>query len=197
MPSHMETNSYTGKMKRILFFISMVAAIGCSQAQTSSQPAQSVIPQQQAEPAKPKLHIDKIPVFKILTQDSVYVNNSVLKSDKPVVFIYFSPDCSHCQRMMYELKPYMKDFSKTQVVMVTFIQNSYLKLLREFRRDFSLNSYPNFITGTEYPDYKLQRYYQVATTPFIAIYDRKGKLVKYFDKVPKEITDFVDVVKKQ
>lgn len=193
MPSQMETKSYTGKMKRILFFISMVAAIGCSQAQTSNQQPQAVAPPQ---PAK-VLHIDKIPAFKILTQDSVYVNNSILKSDKPVVFIYFSPDCSHCQHLMYELKPYMKDFSKTQVVMVTFIQNSYLKLLKEFRRDFSLNSYPNFITGTEYPDYKLQRYFQVATTPFIAIYDRKGKLVKYFDKVPKEVTEFVDVVKKQ
>lgn len=195
MPLTMEMTSNRGKMKRILFFISMIAAIGCTQAQTSSQSAQA-----QATPAadqtKPKLHIEKVPVFKILTQDSVYVNNSILKNDKPVVFIYFSPDCSHCQRMMYELKPYMKDFSKTQVVMVTFIQSSYLKMLKEFRRDFNLQSYPNFITGTEYPDYKLQRYYQVATTPFIAIYDRKGKLVKYFDKLPKNITDFVDVVKK-
>jgi thioredoxin-related protein len=193
MPSRMKTRSYTGKMKRILFFISMVAAIGCSQAQTSNQTAQA----QPAQAAPPKLHIDKIPEFRILTQDSVYVNNSILKNNKPVVFIYFSPDCSHCQRLMYELKPYMKDFSKSQVVMVTFIQKSYLKLLREFRRDFSLNSYPNFITGTEYPDYKLQRYFQVATTPFIAIYGRNGKLVKYFDKSPKEVTEFVDVVKKQ
>lgn len=193
MPSRMKTRSYIGNMKRILFFISMVAAIGCSQAQTSNQAAQA----QSAQATSPKLHIDKIPVFRILTQDSVYVNNSILKNNKPVVFIYFSPDCSHCQRLMYELKPYMKDFSKTQVVMVTFIQTSYLKLLREFRRDFSLNSYPNFITGTEYPDYKLQRYFQVATTPFIAIYGRNGKLVKYFDKSPKEIAEFVDVVKKQ
>jgi len=195
MPLTMEMTSYTGKMKRILLVISMVAAIGCSQAQTSQQSAaQSSSTAEQ--PAKPKLNIDKIPAFKILTQDSVYVNNSILQTGKPVVFIYFSPDCSHCQRMMYELKPYMKDFSKSQVVMVTFIQVSYLKMLKEFRRDFSLGSYPNFITGTEYPDYKLQRYYQVATTPFIAIYDRKGKLVKYFDKLPKDITEFVDVVKK-
>lgn len=192
MPLVMGRTSNTAKMKRILFFIGMVAAIGCTQAQTSKQEPAAV----PAEQPKPVLHIDKIPVFKILTQDSVYVNNSILKNDKPVIFIYFSPDCSHCQRLMYELKPYMKEFSKTQVVMVTFIQPAYMKLLKEFRRDFSLNSYPNFITGTEYPDYKLQRYYQVASTPFIAIYDRKGKLVKYFDKMPKNIADFVDVVKK-
>ena len=183
---------YTGNMKRILFFVGLVAAMGCTQAQTTSQPAQATTP-----PA-PKPNIDKIPAFKILNQDSVYVTNTILKKNKATVIIYFSPDCSHCQRMMYELKPYMKDFSNSQVIMVTFIQTTgpYMSLLREFRRDFNLKAYPNFITGTEYPDYRLQRYYQVATTPYIAIYDRKGKLVKAFDKVPKTIEEFVNVVKK-
>lgn len=192
MPSRMETGSYISKMKRILFFIGMVAAIGCSQAQTSNQSAQT-----QTTQAAPQRHIDKIPAFRILTQDSVYVNNSILKAGKPVVMIYFSPDCSHCQRMMYELKPYMKDFSKAQVVMVTFSSPAiFIKLIKEFRRDFSLDSYPNFITGTEYPNYILQRYYQVSMTPFIAVYDRKGKLAKYYDKVPKDIAEFPELVKK-
>jgi len=39
--------------------------------------------------------------------------------------------------------------------------------------------------GTEYPNYVVQRYYNVSTTPYIAIYDHKGKLVKAFDKAPK------------
>ena len=185
---------YTGNMKRILFFVGLIATMGCTQAQTTSQPAQATTP----PVVQPKPNIDKIPAFKILTQDSVYVTNSILKKDKATVIIYFSPDCSHCQRMMYELKPYMKDFANSQVIMVTFIQNTppYMNLLREFRRDFNLKAYPNFITGTEFPDYRLQRYYQVATTPYIAIYDKKGKLFKTFDKVPKTIEEFVDAVKK-
>lgn len=101
------------------------------------------------------------------------------------MIIYFSPDCTHCQHLMYEMKPYMEKFENVQVVMVTFIQPSYLKLLKEFRRDYKLAEHPNFITGTEYPNYAVQRYYQVATTPYIAIYDHKGKLVKAFDKAPK------------
>jgi len=177
---HIAPMNYIKAMKKLLFFFSLIIAAGCSQAQTTPDASK----------------IDHIPAFHILTQDSVYVTNAVLKKNKPVVIIYFSPDCSHCQRMMYELKPYMKDFSGTQVVMVTFIQTSYLKLLKEFRRDYSLSSYPNFTTGTEYPDYAVQRYYSIATTPYIAIYDRKGKLVKTFDKVPKNIVDLVDAVKK-
>jgi peroxiredoxin len=190
----MERIFYTGNMKKILFFAALIAAMGCTQAQSTSQPAQAAM----LSPAQLKPNIDKIPAFKILSPDSAYITNTVLKKDKGVVIIYFSPDCSHCQRMMYELKPYMKDFAKVQVVMVTFTQTTgpYMKMLKEFRRDFSLASYPNFIIGTEYPDYRLQRYYQVATTPYIAIYGRNGKLAKAFDKLPKNIEEFVDVVKK-
>jgi thioredoxin-related protein len=167
-------------MKKIVFILSLVIAAGCTRAQT----------------AKPALG-SPIPAFKIFNQDSVMVTNNSLKKDRPTVIIYFSPDCSHCQRMMYELKPYMKDFTNDQVVMVTFIKSDlYIRMLKEFRRDFKLADYPNFITGTEYPDYKLQRYYQVATTPYIAIYDRKGKLVKTFDKVPEKITELAEAIKK-
>lgn len=180
-------------MKRILFFLGLIIAAGCTQAQTSSQQAKIVPQIPSAKPAAP--NIEKIPQFRILNQDSVLLTNANLKKDKPVMFIYFSPDCSHCQRMMYEMKPYMKNFSGIQVVMVTFTQTNLLKLLKEFTRDFSLASYPNFMVGTEYPNYVVQRYYQVATTPYIAIYDKKGKLVKVFDKAPK-MEDLVAAAKK-
>jgi len=166
-------------MKKILFFFSLIIAAGCSQAQNTA----------------PKTNIDHIPTFRILNQDSVYITNSVLKKNRPVMIIYFSPDCSHCERMMQEMKPYMRNFSKVQVVMITFIRTDYLKLLKEFRRNYSLASYPNFLMGTEYPDYAVQRYYQISTTPYIAIYNSKGKLVRAFDKVPK-MEDLLATVKK-
>jgi thioredoxin-related protein len=165
-------------MKKLLFFFTLIITAGCSQAQNKA----------------PKPNIDKIPAFHILNQDSVYVTNADLKKNKAVMIVYFSPDCSHCQRMMYEMKPHMKAFTNVQVVMVTFIQTTYLKLLIDFRKTYGLAAYPNFIMGTEYPDYALQRYFQVYTTPYIAIYDRKGKLVKAFDKVPK-MGDLVTAVK--
>jgi thioredoxin-related protein len=162
---------YISTMKKIILFLSLIIAVGCTQAQTTQSPA--------------KPNIDNIPSFKILSQDSVYLTNANLKKNKGVVIIYFSPDCSHCQHMMYELKPDMKKFSNVNVVMVTFIQTSMLKMLRDFRKDYKLDDYPNFITGTEFPNYILQRYYQVATTPYIAVYDKKGKLVKAYSKAPK------------
>ena len=41
----------------------------------------------------------------------------------------------------------------------------------------------------------MQQYYHVATTPYIAIYDKIGKPVKYIDKDPK-VEDILAATKK-
>jgi len=99
-----------------------------------------------------------------------------------VMVIYFSPDCSHCQHLMYELKPKMDAFKNTQVVMVTFVQQ--IKAIQVFARDFDLKKYPNFTVGTEGYTYVVQKYFDVHTTPYIALYDKNRKLVKASDKAP-------------
>ena len=161
-------------MKKLLLFFGMIIAAGCSSAQNKPIPA-------------------FIPSYHILTTDSVYVTPTNLKKDKPVLIIYFAPDCSHCQHLMYELKPKMKDFKNIQVVMITFVKE--LKAIQVFYRDFDLKKYPNFIVGTEYPTYKVQQYYQVRTTPYIAIYDKNGKLIKAYDKPPTADTLAAEVKK--
>jgi hypothetical protein len=49
--------------------------------------------------------------------------------------------------------------------------------------------------GTEGHSYVVQKYYQVKTTPYIAVYDRKGNLVKAFEKAPT-IDTLIATVKK-
>jgi thioredoxin-related protein len=161
-------------MKKLLLLLSLIIVAGCTQAQTN---------------------IDKIPPFKILRTDSTYFTPADLKKNKPVMIIYFSPDCSHCQHMVYEMKPKMKEFGDTQIVMVTFTEFTMLKMIQTFTRDFDLAKYPNIIVGTEGHTYVVQRYYQVRTTPYIAVYDRKGKLVKAFEKAPT-ISELIAAVKK-
>ena len=174
---------YINTMKRIFFFLGLILAFGCTQAQNNTA----------AKPAVP--NIENIPHYKILTKDSTYLTDANLKKGKPVMFIYFSPDCTHCQHLMYEMKPEMDNFKDIQIVMVTFTRIDMLKMLKEFYTDFNLKAYPNISMGTEYPNYALQRYYQVAMTPYIAIYDHKGKLVKSFPKAPK-MDELVAAVKK-
>ena len=151
-------------MKKILLFLTLIITAGYSHAQTYTPPP-------------------VIPPYRILTTDSVIVTPANLKKHQSVMIIYFSPDCSHCQHLMNEMKPKLKDFSKIQIVMITFMLP--LKASKVFYHDYNLAKYPNIIVGTEGHSYTVQKYYQLATTPYIAFYDKNDKLVKYFDKVPK------------
>lgn len=168
-------------MKKLLLLISLIITAGCSRAQDKD-----TIDTQK---------IQNIPPFKILRTDSTWFTPAGLKKNKPVMIIFFSPDCSHCQHLVYEMKPKMKEFSKIQIVMVAFSDFNRLKMIQNFRRDFDLAKYPNITIGTEGHTYIVQRYYQITMTPYIAIYDRKGKLVKAYNKSPS-ISDLVAEVKK-
>jgi len=138
-----------------------------------------------------------IPHYKILKADSTYTDWTALNTHKMVMVIYFAPDCPHCQHLMNEMRPEMNEFKNFQIVMIcgTRTEYPYLKMLKTFNRDFDLLKYKNITMGTEYPNYKVVKYYQLATTPFIAFYDRNGKMTTYFDK-PAKIEDVLAAAKK-
>lgn len=132
-----------------------------------------------------------IPHYHILKSDSTYSTWADLKH-KPVMIIYFSPDCSHCQHLIHELQPKIKQLGDIQIVLISWVQ---YKMIKNFYHDYDLAKYPNVTVGTEGYDLMVMKYFQIKTTPFIAIYNRNGKMVQYFDKVPK-VEDITAAVKK-
>jgi protein-disulfide isomerase len=160
-------------MKKILFFLSLVITVGCTRAQNVAS-------------------IQNIPNYRILDADSVYRTPANLKKNQPVMIVYFSPDCSHCQHLMNEIKGQMKNFSKMQIVMVSAVD---YRMIKGFYKDFGIAAYPNITVGTEGNTYKVLQYYNVKTTPYIAIYNRQHKLLKAYEKAPK-IEELAAIVKK-
>nr|WP_294946207.1 thioredoxin fold domain-containing protein [uncultured Mucilaginibacter sp.] len=156
-------------MKKLLFAITLLIAAGCSKAQPPV-----------------------IAPYKMLKLDNTWTTPADLKKDKPVMLIYFAPDCSHCQKLIYDMKPVMKSFKDIQVVMITFTD---IRMVKTFNEDFGLSAYKNFTLGTEGYTYTVQKYYQMKTTPYIAIYGKDGHLVQAFEKVPP-IPELVAAVKK-
>jgi len=167
------TDTLFKKMKKLLFFIGLIITAGCIRAQNTPPTA--------------------IPPYHILTTDSVYITPKNLQKHKPVMIIYFAPDCSHCQHLMMEMKPKMNELKNVQVVMITFVEQ--LKAIQVFYRDFDLAKYPNFIVGTEGYSYLVQKYYNVRSTPYIALYNKDGKLANSYQKPPK-MEELVAAVKK-
>jgi len=138
-----------------------------------------------------------IPHYKILRADSTYITQAALDRHKPVMFIYFSPDCPHCQRLMNEIEKNWAPFKHIQIVMVCATRTvyPYLGLLKNFSRDFSLAKYKNITMGSEFPKTALVAYFNVKTTPCVVVFDRNGKMSKYLDVLPK-IDDIIAAVKK-
>jgi thioredoxin-related protein len=163
-------------MKKLFLLFSLIVLASCSGAQDL--------------PINPN-----IPPYRILTTDSNYITPANLKKNTRVMVIYFSPDCPHCQRLTTELKPKMKELGNTQIIMITWSLNYDLRAIKAFYHDYGLAAFPNITIGTEGYTSFVQKYYRVTTTPFIAIYDRSGKMVKSFDKPPK-VQDLIAAVKK-
>ncbi|MBB3970448.1 TlpA family protein disulfide reductase [Mucilaginibacter phyllosphaerae] len=158
-------------MKKLVFFLSLVIASACTRAQTTPP---------------------VIAPYKILTTNDVYTTPADLKKNKPVMLIYFAPDCGHCQKLINDMKPMMNDIKNVQVVMITF---SDIRMVKTFQKDYGLTAWPNFTLGTEGYTYTVQKYYQLKHTPYIAIYDHKGKLVQAYEK-PPEMKELLATIKK-
>ncbi|MGV8878573.1 MAG: TlpA family protein disulfide reductase [Sphingobacteriaceae bacterium] len=132
-----------------------------------------------------------IPPFRILSvADSTYFTPVNLKKNKPVVVIYFAPDCDHCFKFTKAILGKIKTFRDAQLIFITF---AGYKNTKDFVKKFGLAKYPNIIVGTEGYTYTVQRFYKVSTTPFTAVYDKSHLLLKLFPLVPNvsEITSLL------
>lgn len=119
-----------------------------------------------------------IPPFSIQMPDSSWFSKVKLKPNKPTLILYFSPDCGHCQLETEEVLSKMKDLSNLQIVMVT---SRPFEDMANFAEHYKISRFPSIKIGTD-PSRMVTQFYAVKFTPFSALYDKKGKLVKVYEK---------------
>ncbi|HVX49238.1 MAG TPA: hypothetical protein VHB48_03740 [Chitinophagaceae bacterium] len=125
-----------------------------------------------------------IPPFNMVLSDgATYYNADSVKKDKPLMIVYFDPECQHCQQFTQLLTKNIKKFSATQIVMICAAPG--LPPLKKFVSDFKLNTYPNIKAGTEGMYHATMNFYKVDVTPFTALYDKNGALLAYYRTVPQ------------
>ena len=122
---------------------------------------------------------DTLPLFGMTLSNGRYFQSNAFPKNKPVVLIYFAPDCDHCHTLMNAFFQRASDFQTATVVMVTF---KPVNELIAFERSYQTNQYPHVIVGTEGAAQWLRRYYRLQSTPFTALYDKEGKLVVSYRK---------------
>ncbi len=89
----------------------------------------------------------------------------------------FSPECSHCQHTAEELQQYKEELKNIEIVMATMHS---ITQMNQFIQTYRLNELPNVVVGKDIY-YILPPFYNIRNLPFMAFYDRKGKLISVFE----------------
>ena len=121
----------------------------------------------------------KLPPFKIIQSDGKLFRAQDLPMGKPIIIIYFSPECEECQKFTEAMLSRMDDFWKASIVMVTYLP---VQSVAEFVSKYKLNIYPNMYVGTEGNAFIVRYYFNIKKFPFIALFSKDGSIIKIWDK---------------
>ena len=120
-----------------------------------------------------------MPDFTIQLTNGKLFTAKDLSHDKPVIIIYFAPDCEHCQLLIKNVLKRINEFKKSQIILVSF---ESLQQVSDFEKQYGLKLYPFIKTGIEKPVFFFRYYYHLENTPFTALYDKHGKYIISYQK---------------
>ena len=133
-----------------------------------------------------------VPAFKLLQTDSVsFFTKANLKKNKPVLIILFNPECDHCKHETEEILKHIEELKQVQIIMATMAQYAPMK---DFYIKYKLGDFKNIKVGQDF-QYMLPSFYRVNSLPYLAMYDKKGKLISTFEGSMK-IQDLINVFDK-
>ncbi len=125
------------------------------------------------------VHAQTMPAFSILQTNGKTLNTAKLPYTKPILLIYFSPDCEHCTTLLNSMFAQIDKFKKATILLVSFRPMSEIA---DFEKKYKTAAHSNIIVGMEQPIFFLQKLYQLQSTPYTALFDRNGKLVYEYKK---------------
>lgn len=127
----------------------------------------------QYPPPKTGLEGQKLPTFSMkLIDGKTDLNTDSIKSGKPFVILFFSPDCATCRVEIRDLIDHNTQMGDLKFYLLT---NHPFNDLKKFSSEFHLNKYKNIIAGVDYKNY-FASYLFITTVPYLAIYDKEKRL---------------------
>ena len=121
----------------------------------------------------------KLPPFQM-----IQVNNKVFRAQnlpmgKPIIIVYFSPECDHCEVFTKELIKNQNALKNVSIAMITYLP---LENVNRFINKFSLQRFGNMYVGTEGDSFFIRNYYKIMDMPFAALYTINGDYVTSYSK---------------
>ncbi|MES2647612.1 MAG: hypothetical protein V4717_12095 [Bacteroidota bacterium] len=124
----------------------------------------------------------KVPPLKIVQSNGELFRAHNLPMDKPIIIVYFSPGCDHCDILTKELLRKQEAFRKASVVMVTW---QPVEIVATFVQQYQLAKHRNIYVGTEGTSFFVKNYYKIEHMPFMALYTKNGDFVQRYSDETK------------
>jgi thioredoxin-related protein len=119
-----------------------------------------------------------LPALQLLLADSTtkYTKEDVPKK-KAVLLMIFSPDCEHCQHEAEELVARKEAFKDIHIIMATTLP---IYKMKEFGEKYGLDQLTNVVIAKD-PYFLLPGFYEIRNLPFMALYNKKGMLLRTYE----------------
>jgi thioredoxin-related protein len=165
-------------MKKIVLF-SALACLLATHAIAQENKDKNNIQSPPAAEQKPFEKSPALPEFKMILRDSAtFFNTADIPKGKPIMLVFFDPDCKHCKDFTKDMVAGMESLKNVRIYMITTAHN--MKMLREFYDNNHLGDYPNIMAVGRDVDFFYVPYFGVTRFPDIAIYSKRKKLIKHF-----------------
>jgi hypothetical protein len=129
---------------------------------------------------KDKLQADisTLPSFDMLLMDSVtMINTKEIPTGNPILFIYFRPDCPHCQEEAKELVTNINALKKFRIY---FLAGGPFEDVKNFCIQFHLDQYKNISVVNDY-NHSFKQVFKPELVPYIALYNGHKQLIKIYN----------------
>ena len=120
-----------------------------------------------------------LPEVEILLPDSTTrYRVSETKGKRPVVLLFFSTTCDHCQSFAREM---LKNQEKLKEFDLFMASTESLSLIKKFRNEYSLFELKNLVIGKDVFSAGI-RTFHFESYPFSSIYNKQHKFIRSFER---------------
>jgi thiol-disulfide isomerase/thioredoxin len=126
-----------------------------------------------------KAQMNKMPPFQIVQSNGETFQYSNLATDRPILILYFSPECDDCLAFMDVFFHHITDFNDVSIVMITYLP---IEEAAEFIHKYHIDNYKNIVIGTEEHSLLVMNYYRIKQIPFAALYDKDRNMISLYQK---------------
>jgi len=127
----------------------------------------------------------KVPPFQMVLSNGKIFKAENIPFSKPIIIIYFSPECDDCQILMEEILRMKNSLQKASIVMITFLP---IQSVKQFVLKYHLDDFSFLFVGTEGEAFFIKDYYRIEDFPYIVLYNQFGDLLKVYKKYKKDNT---------